>query len=366
MMTEDLAGLGRPHFLYGTATGIGSLPHTGAEAALRLIFTHFPDAPHWPQLPARGREEGFVRQSLYALEKLGVFQTKGNALFFCDMEDDWPVKLERFYNLCLQAEAGVEEALNFFSFPGEAADGFYSFLEKLPLFTDSAPPRYIKGQISGPLSLGLQLTGGDQTAAFYRPELREIITRNLCLLARWQVRALKRFSRPVLIFIDEPALLSYGQSTYISLSREHIQDSLSEVIRAITAEGAYAGVHCCSGVDWSILFELPLHVVNFDAYSHFPSLLVYSEELQAFLRRGGCLGWGLVPTAPEIETEDSGRLRQNFARGLERLCKKGVAEALLREQYMLTPSCGAATLTVSQAEKVYRLTAELRQHLVCK
>lgn len=356
----------RPDFLYGTATGIGSLPHTGAEAALRLIFTHFPDAPHWPQLPACGREEGFVHQSLYALEKMELLQTKGSPLFFCDLEDDWPAKLERFYNLCLQAASGVEEALRFFAFPKGGADGFYSFLEKQPLPVDSAPPRYIKGQISGPLSLGLQLTGGDHTAAFYHPELREIITRNLCLLARWQVRALKRFSCPVLIFIDEPALLSYGQSTYVSLSREHIQDSLREVIHAIAAEGAYAGVHCCSGVDWSILFELPLHVVNFDAYSYFPSLLVYSEELQAFLQRGGCLGWGLVPTAPGIETEDSERLQQIFVRDIERLCKKRVAGELLREQYMLTPSCGAAALTVSQAEKVYRLTAELRQRLAGK
>ncbi|HAP32275.1 MAG TPA: hypothetical protein DCQ14_04375 [Firmicutes bacterium] len=356
----------RPQFLYGTATGIGSLPHTGAEAALRLIFTHFPDAPHWPQLPARGRAEGFVRQSLYALEKLGMLQINESPPFFCDMDDDWPVKLERFYNLCLQTEEEMDGALSFFAFPEETAEGFYSFLDKRSQLAGDAPLRYIKGQISGPLSLGLQLTGGDQTAAFYRHELREIITRNLTMLARWQVRTLKRFSCPVLVFVDEPALLSFGQSTYISLSREHIQESLREVIRAITAEGAYAGVHCCSGVDWSILFELPLHVVNFDAYSHFPSLLVYSEELQAFLQRGGCLGWGLVPTAPEIEIEDCGRLWQIFARDIDRLCKKGVAEGLLREQYMLTPSCGAAVLTVPQAEKVYRLTAELRERLAGK
>lgn len=365
-MADDLAGMHRSPFLYGSATGIGSLPHTDVEAALSLIFTSFPDAPHWPQLPARGQAEGFVRQHLYALEKLGVLQIKGSSPFFCDTGDDWPEKMEHFYDLSLQAEEGAEGALDYFAMPEEAAEGFYSFLDKWSLLEGSAPPRYIKGQISGPLSLGLQLTGGGQTAAFYHPELREMITRNLCLLARSQVRALKRFSRPVLVFIDEPALLSYGQSNYISLSREHIQDSLREVIHAITAEGAYAGVHCCSGVDWSVLFELPLHVVNFDAYNYFPSLLVYSEELQAFLQRGGCLGWGIVPTAPEIETEDSDRLWQIFARDIDRLCKKGVTEGLLREQCMLTPSCGAAVLTVPQAEKVYRLTAELRKRLAGK
>ncbi|MEW5921673.1 MAG: hypothetical protein AB1796_12155 [Bacillota bacterium] len=354
-------------FLYRTATGIGSMPHTDADAALRLISQTLPQGPHWPQLPKRGREEGFIRQHLRLLEKMELLQTAEDPPFFYDREDDWPARLERFYNLCLQAEEEKDggEALRFFALPPDSAGGFYSFIRE-GWFSRVPVPRYIKGQISGPLSLGLQVNAADQTAAFYRPELREIITRTLALSIRRQVRDLKRFSLPVLIFIDEPALLSYGQSAFVSLSRAEIKACLGEIVAAITAEGAYAGVHCCSGVDWSILFELPLHVVNFDAYNYFTSILVYSAALESFLQRGGCLAWGLVPTSPEVETEDGASLLRRFNQGIERLANKGVTERRLREQYLLTPSCGTATLSTAQAERVYGLTADLRERLARK
>ncbi len=354
----------RPGFLYGTATGIGSMPHLDLSEALRLVFQTLPQGPHWPQLPKRGRDEGFSRQYLNVLEKLGILDTSGDPPFFHDREADWSARLEHFYNLCLQAEeaGGLTEVLQQFAFPEGSADGFYAFLKE-PWLSKASSAQYIKGQISGPLSLGLQVNAGDGTAAFYNTELREIITRTLALLARWQVRALRRDSRPVLIFIDEPAFLSYGQSAYVSLSRAAIKESLAEIIKAITAEGGYVGVHCCSGVDWSILFELPLHVVNFDAYSYFSSLLVYTDGLESFLQRGGCLAWGLVPTSPAVETENVESLLQLFNEEIGRLANKGVTQELLREQYLLTPSCGTATLTTTQTERVYSLLAELQKRL---
>ena len=355
----------KPDFLYGTATGIGSMPHLDLNEALSLVFKTVPLGPHWPQLPNRGREEGFARQYLYVLEKLGLLNTGGDTPYFQNQETDWSNRLERFYTLCLQAEQaeGLAEVLQQFAFPAGSADGFYAFLQK-PCVANASASQYIKGQISGPLSLGLQVNASDGTAAFYHPELREIITRTLALIARWQVRALKRVSRPVVIFIDEPALLSYGQSTYVSLSRGAIKESLGEVIAAIRAEGGYAGVHCCSGVDWSILFEMPLHVVNFDAYSYFSSLLVYTDVMESFLKRGGCLGWGLVPTSQAVERENVDSLLQLFKQGIGRLANQGVTKELLREQYLLTPSCGTATLSPAQAERAYHLTAALQKRLL--
>lgn len=354
----------KPEFLYGTATGIGSMPHFDLNEALRLVFKTLPAGPHWPQLPNRGREEGFTRQYLHVLEQIGLLNTDGTPPFFNDLEADWPGRLESFYMLCLQAENEdrFADVIKQFAFPAGSADGFYAFLEE-PWVAGAASAQYLKGQISGPLSLGLQVNAGDGTAAFYDPALREIITRTLTLIARWQVRSLQKNSHPVMIFIDEPALLSYGQSTYVSLSREMIQKSLCELIDGIRAEGGYTGVHCCSGVDWSLLFELPLDVVHFDAYNYFSSMLVYTDELESFLQRNGCLGWGLVPTSQLVETETVASLRQRFTEGVERLSRKGVTKDLLREQYLLTPSCGAATLNLEQAERVYELTAALQKCL---
>jgi hypothetical protein len=158
-------------------------------------------------------------------------------------------------------------------------------------------------------------------------------------------------------------LPAYGQSPYISLSREHIIKSLEEIVTAIKKEGAYVGVHCCSGGDWSILFQLPIHLVSFDAYSYFDSMLVYSEELDSFLKKGGCLAWGLVPTSEDVEVETVASLKEKFWEANKRLSKRGVTPELLARQYLLTPSCGTGTLAAAQSEKIYRITAQLQNKL---
>ncbi|NMB35343.1 MAG: hypothetical protein GX989_03530 [Firmicutes bacterium] len=353
-------------FLYGLATGIGSLPYREAAPALDLIQETLPRGPHWPQLPQRAKDEGFVQQYLGPLFKLGILNTeKGGTPFFVDRDVHWPEKSADFYELyfsCLAEENTKEDPLSFFAFSPASAAGFYKFLEQ-KWGTLAERPSFLKGQIAGPLSLGLQLTAGDQNPAFYHDELREMIVKALVLNICFQVRSLKKFSLPVVIFIDEPLLFFYGQQAGISLSREQIGQSLAELVAAIAAEGAYAGIHCCAGADWSILFELSPHIVSFDAYSYFDSLLVYSAEMEAFLSRGGCLAWGLVPTMGGLEAETVFSLQEKFFQGIRRLSRLGVSADLLARQYMLTPSCGAATLSLAEGEQVYRLTFALQELL---
>ncbi len=353
-------------FLYGSATGIGSMPHLEIAGAIQLIRENLPCGPHWPQLPGLGGEEGFARQYLTPLIQLNIVGLKkGEAPFFYDLEEDWPEREQAFYELYLDVlEDPLKKGklIDSFAFSRRDARGFYAFLEEEWL-GKAVKPLFVKGQISGPLSLGLQIVSGDGKAAFYHHGLRDILVKSLALQAKFQVRALKKFSLPVVIFIDEPALLSFGQSAYTSLAAGDISAGLEEIILAIREEGGIPGVHSCSGVDWSILFALPLEIVNFDAYTYFDSLLVYAQEMDAFLKRGGVLAWGLVPTSEAIENEEAAGLQERFFGGIERLAKMGVGSDLLRRQYMLTPSCGTATLSLSQAEKVYRLTSGLRAAL---
>lgn len=353
------------NYIYSKATGIGSLPHLSAVEALELIKETIPWGPHWPQLPKRGRAENFIMQYLSPLAKLDMVNLSGGAPFFNDKGEYWLEKVETFYQLYLDCESGrekKEKVLDFFAFPRDSAEGFYYFLENN--WSSFLPrPSFLKGHLSGPLTVGLQVNAADGTPSFYKEELRDILTKNLSLIARFQVQALSKFSFPVLIFIDEPALLSFGQFTHVSLSRRDIVESLSQLVEAIQVEAGLAGVHCCAGVDWSVMFELPVQVVNFDAYDYFESMLVYTEELKDFLKRGGCLSWGIVPASDQVEKEDVFSLKERFFRGIERLSQRGVPEDLLKGQYLITPSCGTGTLSVSCAEKVYRATYQLCREL---
>jgi hypothetical protein len=48
----------------GSVTGIGSLPLTDPQAAIRLVAQACPEVPFWPQLPRRSSRERMIEQAL--------------------------------------------------------------------------------------------------------------------------------------------------------------------------------------------------------------------------------------------------------------------------------------------------------------
>jgi hypothetical protein len=165
-----------------------------------------------------------------------------------------------------------------------------------------------------------------------------------------------------MIFLDEPALVGFGSQVFITVSREDVIGDINEVVAAVHAQGALAGVHCEENTDWSLLMETDLDVLDFDAYDHMQAITLYPAELRAFLERGGSLGWGSVPTLDReaAATETLPSLLARFDRGLERLVSKGFDRRLLLRRALITPSCGAGgVLTEPLAERVLRLLREL-------
>ncbi|MCL6449906.1 MAG: hypothetical protein K6T75_01235 [Acetobacteraceae bacterium] len=353
----------RPRLL---ATGVGSLPHRDPEDAVALSFSAFPEIPHWPQLPALSRDEGFSLQYLAPLLRLGLLDVvEGKSACFDVGQPNWLEKCTAFYQSYLEAQSAepgeggrAAEAQALFAFPRRAAAGFYAFLERLR-WDGPGEARWLKGQVSGPLTVGFQVTDPGLRAAFYDPQLRDLLVRALEGHARWQARALGAFGLPVIIFVDEPGLYAYGQSTFVGLNRGDIAPALEAVFSALESEGAVPGAHVCARCDWSILFESRARVVDFDAYSYFASLLPYVEALRAFLDRGGVLGWGIVPASEQAWTEDAGSLAARFEEGAEALARGGVDPARLLEQSLISPSCGTGTLSVPLAERICRLAREL-------
>jgi hypothetical protein len=343
------------------ATGIGSLPYLNPAPALKLIKHDLAVFPHWPQLPRRSGAEGFVRQFLGALEAQGIVAAGGKPRFLNEA-DEWPERLTAFYSIYLGACQGDETAIGSFAPERESASGFYDFLETAQAggFPDAAG---LKGQIVGPLTVGFQLTDAGGRPAYYDPGLRELITENLAVAARWQVGRLKVLGKPVLIFIDEPAVSVYGQSTYITVTREQVAADMETVAAGVKAAGAAVGVHSCAAVDWSILLALDIDVLSFDAYGYFNSLLPYRRELAAFLERGGVLAWGIVPTSEAALEENPDTLIKKLHLFWGELAARGVAEERLRRQWLITPSCGTGILPEPLAERIYGLTREVAARL---
>lgn len=347
--------------LLGRATGVGSLPHRDPAAALELIFTYFKAIPHWPQLPGRGAEEGLARQYLAILLERGLIALRPNgAPYFTSDEPGWEERCLDYYELLLAGDGAPGESA--FALAGESAAGFHAFQGYL---SRRPPPEAValKGQLTGPVTVGFMVTDPAGKPAFYDPSLRELLVKTLAAAARWQTGRLRALGFPALIFIDEPALYNYGSSMAVGLGRREIEASMAEVIGAVRAAGGAAGLHSCAGNDWSLVAGLPLDVINFDAYDYFSSLLVYSDALNPFFARGGVLAWGIVPSSEKARSESPASLLELLESRMEALLKKGVAERYLRRRYLITPSCGTGALSPDLAGGIYRLTAALADRI---
>lgn len=347
----------------GCATGIGSLPHHDPAAAVSLINESFILMPHWPQLPRYSVREFFCTQFLQALNDLGLLRVeKGTKASFLKEEAEWPERLAEFYELYMQVVEGNLDALNKFSFPPGSAEGFYRFYGEL-VKKGTGDAMYLKGQVVGLLSVGFQVTDQRGVPAYYDGQLRDVLLKQLSMQAAWQVKTLREFGLPVAIFIDDPVIDSCGRFDRISVSKDEVQAELSEFADFVRKFGGIAGVHSCSNLDWSILFGADLDIISFDTYQFADSFALYAALIHEFLKNGGVVAWGVVPTdGMALAEENIESLSKQFRNYIKQLTDKGVDPQLIYTQSLITPACGAGTLTTNEAQSIYQLTAELARN----
>ena len=104
------------------ATGIGSTPHTDADAAVEFIMGTFSEIPFWPQLPRRAFAESMYAQ--YSEQMPGVrFEEEKITV---QLGDAWLEEAEGFYAAFLEEEPGR------FALSDEYAAGLCRLIEAGP------------------------------------------------------------------------------------------------------------------------------------------------------------------------------------------------------------------------------------------
>ncbi len=214
---------------------------------------------------------------------------------------------------------------------------------------------FVKLQTTGPISFGLTIVDENKRAIYYNPEFIDVVVKALAMKCRWQIRRFRGYAKGVICFIDEPILSAFGSSTYVSVTREDVIAKLGELVEAIHAEGALAGVHCCGNTEWPILIEAGVDIVNFDAFDYGETIALYPEAVKGHIERGGVLAWGIVPTnSAKIQAQTPDSLAAKFAALTGNLAKAtGLNRGLILRQAMITPSCGTGSMPVADAERVF-------------
>lgn len=325
-------------------TTIGSVPHTSAIEACRVTLHYTPEIPAWPQLPKRSPLENMYAQYVRLFPGVDIADGRVSVA----LDEAFRSDLERLY--LDYVEGNVDKYLP----DSSSAAGLSAMLDMLA--SQQHRPIAVKGQVTGPISLALQVTDQDLKPLLYDEIAFDAVSKYLKLVAQAQERALSKASSTTIIFVDEPYLHALGSALF-ALSQEQVVAGLEEVFDGISG---LKGVHCCGNTDWSVVLSTSLDILSFDAYNFVETLALYPKDVSAFLRRGGILAWGIVPAEEHLlAKEDKDSLVKRLIAGMRLLVSKGVSRDILEVQSLITPSCGLGGLSVAGAERALELLAQV-------
>jgi len=327
-------------------TGIGSLAVTSVEEALDFAFEFAPDLPYLPQLPKLSPNEGMNEQMYEGLP--GLQQRDGKWVMVQD---------EAFFE-------GVAALFESFENPDDQAGrispecsaALAGFLQRV---RDSGVAE-AKAQVSGPVTVGMSILSEEGTPILYNDVLRDVLVKHLSLKVRWLVRQIEAAGAKPVVFVDEPFLTSFG-TPFFGWTRP---EQPREVLERVYAAAPVKGTHCCANTDWTIFLRSSVDIVSFDAFGYATAFLTYRDALVEFIRRGGNIAWGIVPTDPEaLAATNADELTSRLREQVDKLASYGLDREAVLRQSLITPSCGLGSRPPETARPAFEMARAVSQAL---
>jgi hypothetical protein len=336
------------HFNF-VATGIGSVPWEDIPETCLDILTQFSDMPFWPQFVRRTYAEDMIIQFSQGLPSLTIQKEKRSLTVDTrNMESE----LVTFYDHFLSDDT------NYFSISDEYAPGLFEMVRLVDRQPDQYGP-YIKGQTVGPVTFAAGIKTSDGLSVLQNPDLLDAITKGIAIKALWQVQELSKTAKKPVIFLDEPYLSGFG-SAFTPIERADVIGMIQEVMDYVRERSdTCIGIHCCGNTDWSMIIEAGPDIINFDAFSYMDYFMLYPDDITRFIRNGGTIAWGIVPTSEFSGEETVEGLFLRLKEGLARLYEWGLDPDTVMKQSLLTPACGLGTIDPNASEKILTLLSML-------
>ena len=330
----------------GARIAVGSLPYLDPAEAVRAQARFFPEMPAWPQLPKKSIRETMVRQGLSGIPGLS-WDEKDQPLWALSPSDsEEALELLKWGN--------EQNKLDRAAFGDAEAAGFSAFLsawgEKPPASLGA-----VKGQCVGPVTLGLALVDENGEAVLGSKKGMEVLREYLLLHARWQVSRLSALGKPVVFFLDEPSLNGRFRPEEYGYHWKEIREWYRVFFEALQEEGVLTGLHCCGPGSWDWFFESPVEIFHVDAFRYLNQVEEQAGSFAGFIRRGGIVAWGMVPTAMSRGLfPEPAELLTRWIECFRKLRAQGLSPEEIAGRSLFSTSCGLGASPVSVAEEAGR------------
>jgi hypothetical protein len=326
--------------------GIGSMPFANIDFGLGQVFENYKKIPYWPQLPNLNNFENMYIQYCEGLPACEINIEKASVYMALNKLSN--SEREEFYNNVIQENVDAFEISEKFSI------GIYAL--KKALAKGEIQYDILKGHVTGPVSFGLTVTDENKKSLIYNDEARDMIIELIAMKAAWQE---KFFEQDMIIFFDEPYMVSYG-SAFFNMPEDIIIDMFN---RCFDKVKGFSGIHCCGNTDWSLVLKTNVDIINFDAFLYMDNFLLYAKDIKKFMENNGFLAWGLIPTNERITSVSFSELEKIFNRAISILTKEGVDRELIFSRSFITPSCGTGSMNDRDALKVFEINKNFSNYL---
>ncbi|MER6959490.1 MULTISPECIES: methionine synthase [unclassified Streptomyces] len=305
-----------PHFSFGPATGIGSLPGGDAREAAKTVTGSFEDFPFLAELPARGPGADMIgRTAGMLVEMYARVEPSGWRL------GDRPGR----------------DTKRARSWLGEDLDALEEFTQGYE--------GQVKVQAVGPWTLASALELKNGEAALSDPGACRDLAGSLTEGLRQHLAEVRRRlpGAQLVLQLDEPSLTSVlrghvktasGYRTHRAVDRQVVEATLRDVV-GVQGEGPVVVHSCAPDVPFALLRRAGAAAVSFDF-----SLLTERDDdtIGEAVEAGTRLFVGVVPGTDAALSDPAGSVM-----GVRTLWRRlGLRPGLLAEAVTLTPSCGLA------------------------
>jgi hypothetical protein len=324
-----------------STTAMGILPHDNIEDALKLSFSL--DIPFWPQLPKFSFYEDMYVQVCENFPGINIneekFRVSLDTNSFYEGLPDYAIRSnnEEIFKLSAKYSAALNRFLQ---------EDFKNY-------------RYIRGQNIGPISFGLKICDENLKPIIYNDDIREFLYDFIAQKVNVQYRQLKQVHKNPFVWLDEPGLEMIF-SSFTGYPSSKAKEDFKSFLNRLQGP---RGVHLCGNPDWSFLLSgLDLDILSIDVFGNGEIFVRYADEINHFLKQGGIISWGIVPTlTEEVNAEEIITLADKLEKFWIYLDKRGIKLDLIVSQAWLAPArcCLINTDGVKTVEKSFALLKNL-------
>lgn len=323
----------------GVGTGIGSMPGTDPREAVRIAAGEL-DLPFLPELPARGVGADLIGRTGALLVELPL-----------DM-------VHRTYRLVDHPNSTTRRSRDWLRWDLDAIEEHW---ETAGLRGSGT----VKVQACGPLTFSAhaELRGGHKIVKD-RGAVRDVTASLTEGLREHVAEVERRLGARVVVQLDEPDVGRVIDGTVTPLTR---LDPIRPVPAPEAAEllqqmiddlGVAVLLHSCGRPRWDLTSRLSGIALSLDVTDLRPA--ADYDALGAYLDGGGVLAAGLVPTSGPAKPLHAEPLAGQLAGLIDRI---GLPRAVLRENVLVTPTCGLAGATPEWAARALALSSEVASGL---